>query len=126
MNPPIFTWLSADSEVNSLLYRDGLLRVWEDEIPQEAQPQDAYPAVRWFLVSGQPENYIGQKPGIDSGRFQVDVFAKTQADRDAIYNAVQNVLEDHGHEVNFNGAGQDPDTRQYFKSSDYVFWQNRA
>jgi hypothetical protein len=126
MTPPIFTWLSNSSAVLFLLDRGGRVRIWEDEIPQEAVPQDAYPAVRWFLVSGQPENYLTEAPGIDSGRFQFDIYAPTQESRDAIYAAVQSALEQYGHEVNFNGTGREIDTRQFFRSFDMVFWQNRA
>jgi hypothetical protein len=122
MFPPIFSWLSSDSTVSGLLSSGGTVRIFRDEITQGT----TFPALCWFLVAGQPENYLGERPGIETSRLQFDIYAPTQAQAEAIYEAVRDVLEVHGHIVNFNGSGREPATRQYFVSFDFAAWQNRA
>ena len=121
MIPTIYTWLLANSTVTSLLGDGSNLKVYRDEAPQGT----AVPYVRWLLVGGTPENYLSEAPGIDTSRYQFDVFALTQASCDQIYVAIRNVIEQHGHIVSFNLTERDPETRAYRISFDAQFWVPR-
>ena len=122
MIPTIFEYLSADTEVLSLLGDGAILRVFRDEAPQDVRQ----PYLVWSLITGQPQNYIGERPGIDYGRVQFDIYAKTQDAADAIYTAVRDVLETHGHIVAFNGSLRDEPTRLYRVSFDWSAWTLRS
>lgn len=121
MIPTIYAWLIADPTVVGLLGSGSNLKVYRDEAPQETSA----PYVRWTLVGGTPENYISEAPGIDTSRYQFDVFALTQAQCDQIYAAVRNVLEQRGHIVSFNLTERDVETKNYRISFDMQFWVNR-
>lgn len=120
MRPPLFTWLSSSSEVQGYLGGTIFKAFW-DVVPQDTAP----PYVRALVVTGQPENYLGSVPGIDNTRVQLDLFAKTQAELDAMYVACRGALEPNTHIVSFNGSGIDEPTGLYFISFDISGWTNR-
>lgn len=122
MVPTIFEYLSADTEVLSLLADGPIIRIFRDEAPQDVRQ----PYVVWSLAAGRPENYVSDRPGIDYARIQFDIYAKTQDDADEIYAAVGEVLETHGHIVSFNASMRDEPTRLYRVSFDYSAWTLRA
>lgn len=117
----IYEWLLSDSTVTSLLTNGSNIKVYRDVVPQSS----SIPYVRWSIVGGTPENYISNTPGIDSTRYQFDVFAINQQSCDQIYSAIRNVLEQHGHIVSFNLSLQDEETRNYVLSFDMQFWVSR-
>lgn len=121
ITPPFYQWFNDASAVVGLFGGGEAMRIYRDELPQRC----AYPAIRWQLVSGTPENYMDGPPGIDNGRFQFDIFAPTQDACDAAQVAVLEVLEAEGYVVSYNGTGRDELTKQYFTSFDLSLWQER-
>lgn len=123
MNPQIFQWASNDSALVGLLTIDSKFNFYQDEIPQGVR----YPAVRWNLVAGAPENYYDTGAGIDNGRFQFDVYAPTQAVRRVVLNALIEMIEQHGYVISYNGEGRDELlTKQFFSSIDVSLWVLRT
>jgi hypothetical protein len=124
MMPPLFQALSTDAGVTALLGAGALCRVYDaGEAPQGAQ----YPYATWQTISGNPENYLGDRPNIDQLRVQVDCWSKasmTQASQ--VADAVRYALESRGHQVDFGSTERDPDTGSYRYRMDFDFWIPRG
>ena len=101
MNIPIFKLLNADDVVTSLLGKDDALRVWRDR-PSD---QPIYPYVTWSLVGGEPINHVDEPALDDDLVIRIDVYAKTEDERDIVYRAVRNVLKHHCLIIGFNPVG---------------------
>ncbi len=111
MHPPIHVVCAADTSVQSLLSGPGgLLRLYPFG---EARQQDVYPYAVWQIVTGQPENYLGQRPDADSFSTQVDVYAKTWSSARAVGDALQAAVEGVAHVSSYNGEMRDPETKSY-------------
>jgi len=120
--PPIFPLIAADSDVVALL-GDSPTRAYPfGEAPQHV----VLPYVTWQLVTGVPENYMDCSPDIDSISVQVDVWAYTQGDARAVFNAVRRALETDAHIVGVGLEGREPDTRIYRISLTVDFWTERS
>lgn len=122
MSPSVYAWLQAASAVVGLLTTDdGEFHVYQDEAPQKS----GYPCLVWGLIAGSASSYVAGASSSDFGRYQFNVLAPTQDERDAIVDAVVPVLEEEGLLVSHNGAGKDEVTKQYFYSFDFQFWVPR-
>lgn len=125
MMPPIREWIDEDHAASSIFRQGGLLRVFQDEIPQNIpQPKDGPPACIFRLISGLPERYLGDAPGIDQFRVQIDVYARESAVAEAAARAIRNALQSKGY-VSFTITERDSDTRNYRWSMDLSVWLNR-
>jgi hypothetical protein len=71
MHPPLHAVCAADTTVQDLLGGD-VLRLYPFG---EARQQETYPYAVWQLVGGRPENYLSDRPDVDSFSTQVDVYA---------------------------------------------------
>jgi hypothetical protein len=100
VNPNIYDWLRADSVCVGLLSITGPmeLAVFQDEAPEGTK--DNY--VVWGLITGEATNYTGNAPSSDFNRYQLNIWAKTQNERDAILKAVRDVLEFYGFVTSYN------------------------
>ncbi len=110
MYPPIHTIVAADTSVQSLLSNGSLLRFYPFG---EARQQDVYPYAVWQIVSGQPENYLGQRPDVDSFSTQVDVYGKTWRSAREVGDALQAALEGDAYVSSYLGEMRDPETKSY-------------
>lgn len=122
MLPSIYAYLHADATVLALLGTPGGLKAYRDTAPQGVEQ----PYVVWFQTGGLPENYMDQRPTIDSGRFQFDITGHDQSNVDAIYNAIIPALETHGYLVGENMSGYDRESKLFFRSFDFHFWTPRS
>ena len=70
---------------------------------------------------GQPENFLAQRPDLDTVRLQVDVFADTGAAATSAANAIRDAIELRAHITRWGSAERDPSTANYRVSFD-VDW----
>jgi hypothetical protein len=111
MMPPIFELCSADTTLQGLLSTpDGNFALYPfGEAPQLG----GRPYVVWQLIGGEPENYLGSIPDIDTFTLQLDVYAALVAEAREVAVALRAVVEDVAHVVQYNGEWRDPETRSY-------------
>jgi hypothetical protein len=120
MLPPIYTTLQASATVRSLLgarprvYRFG-------EAPQDK----AKPYVVWQVISGLPENTLGELPSIDRDSIQVDVYAKEDAECEEVARAVRDRMEEVTYMTAFRSPPREPETRLFRISMDFDYWLPR-
>jgi hypothetical protein len=117
--PPVFEILSATAAVTALV---PAIRIRGQGYAGETP---VAPYITWQVVSGLPENYTSNRPGIDQHRVQVDCWATTAAQSRAIATAVRNALEPHGQCVAVFGDDYDTEARLYRFGFDWSIWSNR-
>lgn len=91
----------------------------------EAPQGVALPYCVWQLIAGTPENYLSERPDMDSLRYQFDTYAVTAAQARSVANAVATALELLGHQVSHNPDERDAETRAYRVGFDFEFWATR-
>jgi len=121
MYPPIFAVCAADAGVTALLGASPTRLYPFGEAPQGV----VYPYAVWQLVGGSPENYINQRPDIDSFTVQVDVYADTGTTARSIATALRDAIEPHAHIVRWGGESRDQDTNRYRSSFDVDWFVSR-
>lgn len=109
MYPPVFQVCAADSTVQSVLGTDPT-RLWPFG---EADPAPDYPYAVWQIVTGTPQNYLGQPPDVDSFGVQIDVYAKTADDARAVAHALRSAIETSAYVTAYIGEFRDTITRNY-------------
>jgi hypothetical protein len=90
MYPPIFSIVSSDAGVRSVLGANPV-RVFPFG---EAPDRVGTPYAVWQIVAGQPENYVTNAPDADSFVVQVDVYGKTPREVREAAEALRDALED--------------------------------
>jgi hypothetical protein len=129
MIPPIFPILAAAPAVTALLGTSPT-RIYP--FGENTEKTVTYPYITWQLITGTPENYLGDRPDIDNTRVQIDCWGdggtgkNGAASVNAVADAVRNVLEDHGYMVDFGSTERDPDTVSYRYRMDFEFWTHRG
>jgi len=117
MIAPIFSVCAASPSVVALLGGD-TLRLY----PFGQQDDNVvYPYVVWQNVTGSPENYLAQRPDVDSFTLQVDAYADTVDDVIAVAAALRDAIEPYAYITRWGGQEKDPETRRYRYSFD-VDW----
>jgi len=112
MIAPIFGVCAASAAVTALLGSDPV------RLYPFGQQDDAvvYPYVVWQNVSGSPENYLAQRPDVDSFTLQVDADEVI-----AVASALRDAIEPHAYITRLGGQEKDPETKRYRYSFD-VDW----
>lgn len=123
MMPPIFSILSAAAGVTALVGAPPKMRLFPFG---EADQNTLKPYISWQLISGLPENYLGQLPDVDHYRTQIDVWAETQASANLVAEAVRDAIEPHAYLVGSGSTLRDPETRCYRYMLDVEFITPRA
>lgn len=113
MTPPIFATVDV-APVRALLKTgNGPLRFYMFGRAPQAGP---YPYAVWQLAYGTPENYLGQRPDVDSLGVQVDVYA-SPAQGSAVARqvavALRDALEDACYITAWRGESVDPETGNF-------------
>lgn len=117
MIAPIFAVCSASQQVNSLIGGE-TLRLY----PFGMQDDNViYPYVVWQNVSGEPENYLAQRPDADSFTLQVDAYADTPDEVIAVAAALRDAIEPHAYISRWGNQELDGETKRYRYSFD-VDW----
>lgn len=118
MIPPVYPTLMAAPAVTALV---------GDRILRKVAPQNTpRPYIVWRVVFGLPANYVGEAPGIDNFRAQVDCIADTDVQCRALAEAVQAALQPHAVELGVNIDEQDEETGLHRYSVDWSFWTPRT
>jgi len=117
MYPPIFEVSAASPAVTALLGASPL-RLWPFGEPPQNTP---LPYAVWQTVSGQPENYLGQRPDADSWSLQVDVYADTATSARNVAKALRDAIEPTAYITRWGGDGRDSETNHYRYSFDVDF-----
>lgn len=108
MHPPIYAVCAADAGVKALLSDANGVRFYPFG---QARSQAVYPYAVWQLTGGQPENYLGDRPDVDSYSTQVDVYAKNWASAREVAAALQAVIESVAYVTAYYGESVDPETK---------------
>jgi hypothetical protein len=117
MTPPIFATVDI-APVRALLKTgNGPLRFYMfGRAPQLPAAQPVYPYAVWQLAYGTPENYLGQRPDVDSLGVQVDVYA-SPAQGSAVARqvavALRDALEGACYITAWRGESVDPETNNF-------------
>lgn len=122
MIPPVFDVLSASTTVKSHLGEPPNMRLYPFG---EATQNTLKPYATWQLISGVPENYLGNLPDADDYRTQIDVWALTQASALAVAKAIRDAIEPHAHITNAGNTGRDPETKNFRYMLDVEFITDR-
>lgn len=117
MIAPVFSVCAASPAVTALLGTDPL-RLYPFGLQDDAV---VYPYVVWQNISGSPENYLAQRPDVDSFTLQVDAYANTVDEVLAVAAALRDAIEPHAHITCWGDQTRDSDTRRYRYSFD-VDW----
>jgi hypothetical protein len=113
MTPPIFDTVDV-APVRALLKApNGVLRFY---MFGRAPQNGPYPYAVWQLAYGTPENYLGQRPDVDSLGVQVDVYASPaqgSAVARQVAAALRDALEGSCYITAWRGETIDPDTGNF-------------
>lgn len=126
---PIFSILSADATVVSLVGNNPY-RIFEDVAPQDINDSvtllgGRQPYVVWQSVGGRSNNYLGDTPGIDNPRVQIDCYADTKSLARTLAIAVRGVVELHALQIGQPRTDYISSVKLYLYSMDFSFWVNR-
>ncbi len=119
MMPPVFSTLSVSSSILDM-FGSNPCRIYPFDRSDE-QPE-VYPYVTWGVVSGVPENYLGNRPDVDSIRVQIDVWGRTAKECLDGMALIRNELEPISYLLDFSDAGRDTETKCYRMIADFEFW----
>lgn len=117
MIAPVFSVCAASPAVTALL-GTAPLRLYPFGLQDDAV---VYPYVVWQNISGSPENYLAQRPDVDSFTLQVDAYANTVDEVLAVAAALRDAIEPHARITRWGDQTRDNDTRRYRYSFD-VDW----
>lgn len=117
MYPPVFQTCAADSDVQSVL-GTAPTRLWPFG---EADPVPIYPYAVWQIITGLPENYLGQAPDVDMFGIQIDVYAHSAEDARTVAHALRAAIEPAAYVTAYLGEFRDTITRS-FRYSFSVDW----
>lgn len=122
MYPPIFEVCSADSNVQSRLGSDPI-RLFP--FGEANYPNVVYPYATWQVITGRPENALGEVPDMDLWTVQIDIFARSDQDARDVAEALRDAIEPVAHITNWRAAARDPDTRSFIYSFTVDWWVSR-
>lgn len=122
MQPNIFPILRGDSAVRALI---GTRVYPHGEAPQKV----VAPYVTWFVLSGNPENYLSDPTTVDAISVQVDCWSDNTGTGSTgvktLQKAVRKALEKYHYCTGLNFDGRDFETQRYRMSMTFDFWQAR-
>lgn len=109
MFPPIFPAVAASPACVALLKAGaGPLRFYQFGMaPQNVQK----PYAVWQRVFGTPENYLADRPDVDSFTTQVDVYAGSADSARTVALALRDAIEGAAHITSWLGESIDPETK---------------
>ena len=117
MTAPIFQVCAASPAITALL-GTGPTRLYPHG---EAPEGTAKPYAVWQVVSGSPINYLNCVPSTDRYGLQVDVYADTASEAEAVVAAMRRVIGQQAYITGFGIDTKDKDTHSYRKGLD-VAW----
>lgn len=106
MYPPIYKVIAASATVKALIGSSPVRCYPFGNAPQNV----ALPYVVWQIITGQPENYIGDTPDLDKYVTQVDVYGLTESSSRAVAKALRDAIEPVAYITAWRGESTDPET----------------
>ena len=106
MFAPIFAICAANDGVKAQLGTSPVRLYPFGQAPQGV----ALPYAVWQTIGGEPANYLGNLPDLDSYSLQVDVYAVTETGARDAAKALRDAIEPHAHITRWGGEWTDPDT----------------
>ena len=122
MTPPIFPLVAASLDVQAIFGSTPVRFYSFGRVPENTP----YPYAVWQLSTGAPENYLGQRPDVDSLSVQVDVYAQAPGDARSGGEALRDAIEGAAHITLFRGEERDPSTNAFRVGFNCDFWVPRA
>lgn len=113
MTPDIFAAVNVPSVQAVLRTLPGPLRFYMFGRAPQGGP---YPYAVWQLAYGNPENYLGQRPDVDSFGVQIDVYASPAqgpAVARQVAQALRDALEGACYITAWRGESVDPETGNF-------------
>lgn len=107
---PIYHTLRASPAVEAVLGTHPQLRVYAFG---EAPPETLAPYLTWQVVTGIPGNTLSCKPEYDEKTIQVDIYAETSIQAQAVVEAVTLALEEVAYITAWHGEARDRETGYY-------------
>lgn len=120
MPPQIYEVAKDDAAVKAVFGNPPRLYLFGEAPPNVAKPYGV-----WQQLYGSPENFLGQRPDMDSFGTQVDVYAGTAAAARGAAKALVDALEVSAYVTAWNGESRDPETRDYRFSFTVEFMEPR-
>jgi hypothetical protein len=121
MDWPVNALLESSAAVVALLGAGTSQRVYEDTAIQDT----AQPYVVWSTVGGTPENYVGELPGIDQARIQIDCYSKGKGQARDLARAVRDAIEPTAHMIGTPISLYEAETKLYRYILEFDFLVNR-
>lgn len=121
MFAPIYKVLAANVNVQAVLGSSSP-RIYKFG---EAAKGATKPYMVYQMIDGAPENYLGQAPDLDLETFQMDIYAETSAEVEAVAKTVVNALVGFAYVSGWRGEFKDPDTSLNVVSFDVDWYSNR-
>ena len=115
MFPPVFAIAAADAAVKAVLGSNPVRLYPFGEAPAGVTK----PYATWQTVSGDPENYLADRPDSDTFRAQIDVYADSATASRNAAKALRDALEGSGYVVSMNGESREEATKLYRYSFDW-------
>lgn len=93
----------------------------------EAPKKPVYPYLVYQTITGQPENYLGDRPDVDSETLQLDVWDSSNNSKRALQVAklVRDAVEEDAYVSGWRGDSRDPETDDVLVSFEVDFITNR-
>lgn len=82
-------------------------RIYQDQADQGA----VAPYIVWMRQAVVPENNLSQRPPGDRISLSIDLYARTERERDDLLTATRDAIEAAGHVLTIQSLGQEPDTK---------------
>lgn len=105
MFPPLFATCEGNAGVKAIFGTSP--RIFPHGIADQNTPK---PYAVFQIITGDPENYLGQLPDIDGYLTQVDVYATTPQVAANGAQAIRDALEPVAYVQSWRGQFKDPDT----------------
>lgn len=115
--PPIFLAASLSQEVTDLIGSDPMRLFMFGVAPQS----ENRPYAVWQIISGNPQNYLNQRPDSEGVTIQIDSYAQTASLSADILSSIERAIELNCHVTAYRGTSFESDTKLYRTAMD-VHW----
>ena len=120
----VYAWLAASAPVTALLGSPP--RLYPLTAPDSITGTDGGSSYATYQgVTGRPENTFAGSAGADFVRVQIDAYARSYVDAQALATTIAEALDARGYVVSWNGETWDQDVRRFRVSFDFEFFATR-
>lgn len=105
--PPLFKVCAANAGVTTLLGVNPTRLFPFGDAPENV----AKPYATYQVLNGLPENYLDDRPDVDDWSIQIDIYADSVADVNAVLGAFRRALEPHCYIERLGGTSTEAATK---------------